>query len=194
MASIRDIPNTIWRNELLPASFKGAAFHVEAGGKESGRRIVTHEFPKRELPYSEDLGRKAIQFTVRGYCIAYPINTATTLYQRDYRVPRNSLIDALQRKGAGSLQLPTLAPMMVVCSRYRWTEEERFGGYCVFDMTFNELGIPPDRPGVNSEEALIQASKALRDRVVAVLDGAAAGRLQAARLQGMQAIRQRAGG
>ena len=192
MTSIRDIHNP-WRDQLLPASFKGAAFHVEAGGKESGRRIVVHEFPKKDLPYSEDMGRRAVQFSVRGYCIAYPIDTATTLYQRDYRVPRNILIAKLEEKGAGSLQLPTLSPMLVVCVRYRLQEEERFGGYCTLDMTFNEWGAPPDSPAPNNREALTAASQALRDRVVAVLNGEEAGRLQAARLSGMQWMRQRAG-
>ena len=42
-----------FRDNLMPASFRGAMFHVEAGGKESGRRIVVHEFPKKEFPYAK---------------------------------------------------------------------------------------------------------------------------------------------
>ena len=58
-----------WRARLLPAHFDGRMFHVEAGSQEGGRRIVTHEFPKKDLPYSEDMGRKATEYAVRGYLI-----------------------------------------------------------------------------------------------------------------------------
>ena len=42
-----------WRARLLPAHFDGCMFHVEAGSQEGGRRIVTHEFPKKDLTYYE---------------------------------------------------------------------------------------------------------------------------------------------
>src|SRR5262245_53821924 len=126
--------NSAWRYNLLPASFRGAHFHVESGSKESGRRIVTHEFPKKELPYSEDMGRRAYEFSVRGYIISYPFDTDSSdpgyeLQLRDYRIARDALDQELVRGEPGILQLPTLAPMLVVCPRYRLSEEERFGGY-----------------------------------------------------------------
>ena len=61
-----------WRSRLMPAKFRGARFHVDTGVRESGRRIVPHEFPKRDVPYAEDMGRRAREFTVRGYIIVYP--------------------------------------------------------------------------------------------------------------------------
>src|SRR5262245_13364932 len=139
MAQITDIRNP-WRDALMPASFRGIQFHVEAGSRENGRRIVLHEFPKKELPYAEDMGRKAFEFTVRAYCIAYPFDTERELYRRDYRVPRDALMRELEREGHGSLQLPGLPPMYVVVQRYRVTEEEKAGGYCTFDISFVEFG------------------------------------------------------
>ncbi len=139
---IFDLPSA-WRNDLMPASFRGATFHVEGNMMENGRRIVVHEFPKKEEPYSEDMGRQAIQFTVRGYCITYPFDSDFPLYRRDYRIARDNLLDALEREGPGFLQLPTLRPISVVCQRYRLTEEEKAGGFCVFDMSFVETGKSP---------------------------------------------------
>jgi prophage DNA circulation protein len=127
----------------MPASYKNARFHCEVNSRESGRRIITHEFPKKELPYSEDMGRKARQFTLRGYCIVFPYDSPIELYQRDYRVPRDRLIKALEDENSGLLQLPTQIWERVVCTQYRLTEEQRFGGYCVFDMTFAESGLDP---------------------------------------------------
>lgn len=165
MASIRDI-RVPWRDALLPASFRSAQFHVEAGSKENGRRIVVHEFPKKELPYAEDMGRRAIEFAVRGYCITYPRDDEPPLYRRDYRIARDLLLAELEKEGSGVLQLPTLPRMTVVCPRYRLTEEEKAGGYCVFDMSFVEYGVAPFQPAISSRDALVQQSQTLRDRIV----------------------------
>jgi prophage DNA circulation protein len=135
-------PNAIWRQELMPAYFRLARFHCEANARESGRRIVEHEFPKKDLPYAEDMGRHFREFTIRGYCIVFPQND-DLLYSRDYRQPRDALITELEREGPGTLQLPTQPQQQVVCTRYRLTEEEKFGGFCTIDMTFQEYGVDP---------------------------------------------------
>jgi len=161
-----------WRRDLLPAHFRGAMFHCESGSRENGRRIVVHEFPKRDEPYSEDMGRRAIEFTVRGYCITYPFDTGVVLYDTDYRKARDALIAELEKGGDGILQLPTLPPMTVVCQRYRLTEEEKLGGYCVFDMTFVEQGRQPFWPEeMATVQQMLKESQALRDRVKGVLSG-----------------------
>jgi prophage DNA circulation protein len=170
VASIRD-NHLPFRDALLPASFRGAFFHVEAGARENGRRIVVHEFPKRELPYAEDMGRQAISFTVRGYCITYPRDDESPLYRRDYRIARDLLMAELEKEGDGVLQLPTLPRMRVVCQRYRLTEEEKAGGYCSFDMSFVEFGVSPFRPITSSRDALVQQSANLRQRVIAAMSG-----------------------
>ncbi|MFX9939048.1 DNA circularization N-terminal domain-containing protein, partial [Acinetobacter baumannii] len=48
-----------WRDQLRPASFRGVPFHVTQATGTFGRRSVTHEYPFRDLPYVEDLGRRA---------------------------------------------------------------------------------------------------------------------------------------
>src|SRR5580765_1191304 len=83
-----------WRADLQRARFRKAFFHVEGTGIDSGRRMVVHEFPKKDLPYAEDMGRRAYEFTVRGYCISYVRDVdpngleGSLLYQRDYRLAR----------------------------------------------------------------------------------------------------------
>jgi hypothetical protein len=164
MTTIFDIPNAIWRQALMPARFRSAYFHCESNARESGRRIVEHEFPKKDYPYAEDMGRHFREFTIRGYMIVFPgvsdpayqygvtLRTlrpppqwqdANGLFISDYRVPRDALVNALETEGPGDLQLPTQQLQSVVCTRYRLTEEEKFGGYCVFDMTFQEYGVDP---------------------------------------------------
>jgi prophage DNA circulation protein len=153
----------------MPAAFRGQQFHCESNSVDNGRHIVEHEFPKRDLPYGEDMGRRAKEFTVRGYCIVYPANSNQPLYQRDYRTPRNNLLRVLEDGQPGVLQLPTLPPIMVVCSRYRLTEEERLGGYCMFDMTFLEYGIKPTSTAASTMSVVNKASQTAKQRVLDVL-------------------------
>src|SRR5499427_9529636 len=100
ISTIRDLPSP-WRAKLMPANFDTFMFHCESGSRENGRRIVTHEFPKKDLPYSEDMGRRAIEFSVRGYIIQY-VTDANALYMRDYTNPRDALMDRLERGGSGT--------------------------------------------------------------------------------------------
>ena len=168
-STIMDIQNP-WRDQLLLASFRAATFHVEAGGKESGRRIVMHEYPKKNTPYAEDMGRRAKTFTVRAYCICYPMDLPNyPLYRKDYRIARNLLIDALEAAGPGVLQLPTLPAEYVAVNRYRLTEEEKFGGYCTFDIDFAEYGLPPQylTPSINTAAVLNTAKDVIRAMVAA---------------------------
>lgn len=170
MGDISDIHNP-WRDALQPAKFRNAWFHVEVGSRDSGRRIVLHEFPKRDWPYAEDMGRRARSFSVRGYCISYPRDAHYPLYMRDYRIARDLLINALEQEGAGALQLPTGVhsvnnAVRVVVLRYRVVEEKRFGGYCVFDMDFVEHGFAPFIPQIDPRSDVITKSETLTSAAV----------------------------
>jgi prophage DNA circulation protein len=181
MSNLSDLDSP-WRKKLLPASFKGVEFHVEAAIEERGRRLVVHEFPKKNRPYAEDMGRRAFAYTVRGYVIAYGRDRKNDegvvldpRYVRDYTLLRDRLRDVLDEGGGGRLQLPSMAPVIVACDRYRLTEEQRLGGYCTFDMIFVEQGEAPGIPPQSSREALIARSQAMIDQVLANLaQGAAA--------------------
>jgi hypothetical protein len=175
LGTIRDIHNP-WRDQLLPAMYDGVPFFVDAGSRESGRRTVIHEFPKRDVPYSEDMGRRAIEYSVRGYIVAFMSDTQTVsdpnhpdymaqLYMRDYRITRDRLQMRLDTGGEGVLQLPFMAragegdplQLMAVCTRYRMTEENKLGGYVVFDMTFVQYGQVTGVPAISNVQLLAQA-------------------------------------
>ena len=57
--------------------------------------------------------------------------------------------------------MPLLGTLNVVCSRYRVTEEEKLGGYCVFDMTFAEFGQAPATGTRNSAAGVTYAAQNL---------------------------------
>lgn len=171
---IKSLP-AIWRAGLRLASYKNATFHCETNSRESGRRIVEHEFPKKELPYAEDMGHRAQGFAMRGYCITYVTDfsgSGLELYNRDYRLARDLLRSALDSEGPGILQLPTQKGEWVVCTQYRLSEEERFGGFCTFDMQFVEMGIDPMQaaPTQATYQALLEQVQTMRDQLIARLN------------------------
>jgi prophage DNA circulation protein len=130
MAAITSLQNP-WRDRLRPASFRGAGFNVETSGKSSGRRTVLHEYPKRDIPFAEDMGRRAKRFRINGFLIG-----------RDYLTARDKLITALEAEGPGILIHPSLPQLEVMCEGYTVEETRERGGYCSFDMTFVEHGVP----------------------------------------------------
>jgi hypothetical protein len=170
MASIFAIRNA-WRDNLIPAAFRGAQFHCEAHSLETGRRMVQHQFPKRDTPIAEDMGHQAIVWTVRGYVICYPRDVPnSSLYRRDYRTARDELYRMLATGQSGLLQVQTLPPFMMWCQHFKMTEEEKLGGYAAFDMTFIEAGTQTF-PLEDTSTTLINTSQDMRNQILAQLAG-----------------------
>lgn len=158
MAQISDHKNP-WRQMLLsqPASYGGIIFHVEQGGRASGRRTVVHEYPKRDKPYAEDMGRAAIRFSFSGYLVYRPGNP---IYE--YTSQRIRLYNALEKPDSDTLVHPVFAPggMLVQCERYTMTESRERGGYTVFEMSFVEAGA-----AVAAEGAINTAANAIQKAI-----------------------------
>ena len=145
-----------WRLELMPASFNGAEFHVEINAKSSGRRVAMHEFAKKDVPYAEDMGRRARRFVVTGYIVQSPYNGF------DYRPERDALVAELEREGPGVLVLPTQiilptdGPVQV--DTYTVHESRERGGYAEFDMAFVEAGVTPSSGPYTDTQSVVNAS------------------------------------
>jgi prophage DNA circulation protein len=119
MAILRDWPST-----LRPASFRGASFFVESDQIETGRRLVVHEFPHRDTPYVEDLGRKANRIQVTAYVLGDSADSA-----------EKSLRSACERRGAGTLSLP-IDRLRAHCEECRRDFAKDRLGYIAFTLGF----------------------------------------------------------
>ena len=90
---------------LLPASFRGVPFAVQASDAGIGRRIALHQYPGRDDPWAEDIGRQARRWRFRGFIVDSDVVFAGGPIQ----LQRTLLIAAFEAKGSGLLTHPTLA-------------------------------------------------------------------------------------
>lgn len=143
---------------LIGASFRGVPFFVESTDRQGGRRIVVHEFPQRDDPFVDDLGRKARTFHVEGYVLG-----------EDYLTQRDALLSALEdTAGPGELVHPSHGVRRAVCSSLTTREALSTDGRMArLSIEFTEAPaqtvvptIVPDLPGkvsASSDVALVAA-------------------------------------
>ena len=91
-------------SKLLPASFRGVSFGVISASSKFGRRNAVHEYPFRDTPWVEDLGRQARRFSVTGFIVG-----------DDVIERRDAMIAACESSDTGSSTLvhPTLGKRSV---------------------------------------------------------------------------------
>lgn len=157
MAAIRDFHNP-WRDKYKQARFRDALFFVETGGRGGGRRVALHQYPKRNTPYAEDMGRTANRFLVQGYLIG-----------PNYLDLKDALIDALEADGPGMLRLPLpykMSDVQVMVQSYSVTEAREKGGFCTIDMDFVEYGDPVWRDTVSTTGEIQKSANAVEDSVI----------------------------
>ena len=120
----------VWKERLETASFRGVSFHIESENASFGRRVQTHEFPNRDKPYSEDLGRIALRPNITAYVMG-----------DDCLAQRDRLLDALNKPGPGTLIHPTLGKMTVcVTDQIKVSTASNEGRMVRFDLHFVEAG------------------------------------------------------
>lgn len=120
-----------WRDSYQPGSFRGVPFITESHERSGGRRVETHEFPGRDDPLTEDLGRRARQFRIECFVVG-----------DDYYPARDALIDALEAEGPATLIHPWHGSRYVNALEFS-TGEDQAGGYAWFSITFGEAGAEP---------------------------------------------------
>ncbi len=137
-----------WRDQLQRASFRGTPFHTRVDGVEIGRRQVVHEYPLRDTPYIEDMGRKLRRFTIEAYVIG-----------PKYMAARDKLMAAIEQTGPGALVHPYFGQMRASVTACRLKQSSREGGMARFSITFVESGenkfpdTKPDTPAIVDEKA-----------------------------------------
>lgn len=91
-----------YKSNLRPASFRGVSFEVLKTVLSVGRRVQVFEYPQRDVPFVEDLGKSARTITV----------TVMTTGD-DYIARMKKVIAAIEKKGSGRYVDPWLGAMNV---------------------------------------------------------------------------------
>lgn len=160
---------TTWRDELRPASFRGVPFHVDSDSMPVGRRTQVHEYPQRDKPLVEDLGR-----------VTREIKLAAFVIGEDFLIKRDALLNALDKPGAGELIHPWYGRLMVTATGCSVGHERREGGMARFDLVFvedGEKGFPAGVPNTarqleESSETLLQSAIRRYKEAMAVVNRA----------------------
>lgn len=140
-----------WRDSLLHASFRGVGFFISSTAVPIGRKGQLHEFPQRDEPYFESLGKQSQVHTVTAFIVG-----------PDCFEQRDKLLQALEAPGAGELVHPWLGRMQVQVGECDMTHSLAEGGIVRLNLKFY-----PDQPlkfptsTLNTGRQLMQASDGL---------------------------------
>jgi len=135
-----------WKDNLRQASFRGIPFKVMDADASIGRRNILHQYPFKDVPYVEDLGADADEFSVNAYIVQNLEN------DYDYFGGRDALITAIKKKGSGILVHPFLGELTVaVLGKAKLSESFSEGGIARFSITFIQAGenLYPQSPQDN---------------------------------------------
>jgi prophage DNA circulation protein len=141
-------PQTPFQASLLPASFRGVPFGVIDSHVAAGRRGETHEYPFRDTPFREDLGRRARRIAFTAFLLG-----------DDVAAQASALLSAVEQKGSGMLVHPSFgAFLMSVDERAELAEHWDKGRYIEVRLSFVEPGQDMFPLGSADTQAAVQSS------------------------------------
>ncbi|VVN76348.1 DNA circularization protein [Pseudomonas fluorescens] len=139
-----------WRDRKQAASFRGVPFLVDSDSVPVGRRTQLHEFPRRNQPFVEDLGRRTRQYKFSGFVAG-----------DDFLAQRDRLLTALDTLGAGELVHPWFGRLTVTAGECELSHARNELGMARFDLVFIDgmLEFPVQSP--NTRRALAAQAPSL---------------------------------
>jgi prophage DNA circulation protein len=125
-----------WTDELQQASWRGVPFGVKAEELRAGRRNAEHEYPFRDKPWIEDLGRKGRGFTLTGFLVA----DSLAYGGGDVFAQHDAMLAAIEQQGPGTLIVPTMGAQTVQLDACTITAKLETQGVFELQFTFLESG------------------------------------------------------
>lgn len=133
-----------WRDRKQGASFRGVPFLVDNDSVPVGRRTQLHEFPQRDQPFVEDLGRRTRQYKFTGFVAG-----------DDFLAQRDRLLTALDTPGAGELVHPWFGRLTVTAGECELSHARNELGMARFNLVFIDgmLEFPVQSPNTRRQLA-----------------------------------------
>lgn len=150
-----------WEDRYQQGSFRGVSFKTQRHDTDGGRRLAPFEYPQRDRPYVEDLGRRIELYRIDCLVIG-----------SDYMEERDALLRALREGGSGVLVHPYLGQLDVSVDRFTFTESTEEGGLARFTIDFLESGRSlAGETNVDSQALAIDKADAVAAEAPAVFTG-----------------------
>lgn len=142
---------SIRSEQLLPASFRGVPFEVTSGSLKAGRRTVVHEYPQRDKPYVEDLGKATRQITIEAFVVG-----------DDYIARGTALLAEIEKPGSGALIHPWLGEMTVTVTSVSELKFDTGLGTAYLTFVATEAGdLEFPATGADTQSAALEAADGL---------------------------------
>lgn len=142
--------------QLMPASFRGVSFYVTAAGIKAGRRTVVHEYPQRDKPYVEDMGRATRQITINAFVVG-----------DDYIKQAGELLKAIEKPGSGTLVHPWLGSMTATLTAVSEVKFDTALGMASVTLTATEAGeLSFPTAGTDTSGVLLSAADAVEQSAI----------------------------
>lgn len=138
-----------WKANLRPASFRGKKFFVDSSQYTGGRRVTFHEFPNRDKPFPEDLGKVGETFKIDGYILG-----------DNYFDLKKDIKEAANTEGPGELVHPYFGTMQVQCGAFSIDEVRGEGRYAKISFQFYEAGDNRFPQQVDDKQSVLEDSAA----------------------------------
>tara|TARA_Y100000310_G_scaffold243676_1_gene248263 strand:- start:30481 stop:31671 length:1191 start_codon:yes stop_codon:yes gene_type:complete len=136
-----------FKDNLRQGSFRGVEFYTDTSALTSGRRAIQHEYPNRETPFTEDLGRIPENFELEGHVIG-----------ESYFEAKENLLRVFTQEGPGELIHPFWGSRFVQVGQITISESNLEGAIAKFSAKFYESGDNRFPKGSNDKGAILDQS------------------------------------
>jgi len=136
-----------WKDNLRPASFRGVPFFINNSQFTTGRRIQLHEFPDRDNPFPEDLGKISGTFQVDGHILG-----------DDYFETKAALVEACEKEGPGELIHPYYGTLQVQVGPASFDEDTLDGRIAKVTFLFYQAGDNRFPKNIDDKDVLLDNS------------------------------------
>ena len=143
-----------WTAQLKQASWRGVPFGVQTSTGKFGRRLAVHEYPFRDAPWAEDIGRATRKIGFQ----AFLIENSTVYGGGPVIAQRNAMIGAAETAGPGTLIHPTLGTLTVSLESLSISERWDAGRYFELEFSFIESGAATFPSNASSTTSAVTAA------------------------------------
>ena len=141
--------------------FRGVPFYIDDGERTGGRRVASHQFPLRDSPFTQDMGRRQRGFTLN----IVLVGTGARGDSRRYASVEDwcdDLINAFEMKGPARLDHPRYGELSVQADEYRVADDLRVRNVIRLSISFLEPGDQVLQPRVISFALVNEKADALQ--------------------------------